>query len=203
MKHEIKYSSLVWSKFQWTVWDCQRQMPVRQLQFPKWSAIAHWYFWNCSLLYIRVLSIHHFLPLSTVIHMLMVSRDPQQDRAQMGYGEWCTCYVCLEGRAKLGARKLCGPFLHIGNWSRSKQTDLLKMPQAIYGGAGNWIQISWILSRALTSKASFLTNHVYQTSQTSVCISAYPHIWIPLWSWKLVCSLLPHPQRFDKVVKPA
>lgn len=177
-------------------------MPIRLLLFAKWSTS------DTLLIFLEPLIIVHmcikYTSFSSLEHCDShadgIKRSLSKMRAHMGYGSM----VCLKGREKLAARRVCAPFLPVENWGTGKQKDLFKMPQAIYGGAGNWIQISWILSRALTSKASFLTNQVYQTShQTPICISAYPQICIPLWSWKLVCSLLPHPQRFDKVVKPA
>lgn len=84
--HEIKSSVLVWFKFSLAVWDCQRQTPRRWLLFPE--VANFWYFTDTPgtvhPLYILVLSIGFYLPLSTVIHTLMISGDLSEMRAHVG-----------------------------------------------------------------------------------------------------------------------
>lgn len=164
--------------------------------------ILHWYFWNRS-------SFVHTCVKCTFLSSLE-HRDAhtdgikrsQCDESPHGLRTLPHVLVLYFWEKSQEVSSLCPLYTHsdLGY----KQTHLLRMPQAICGGAGNKIKISWILSSVLTSKAPFLTNQVYQTShQTPICISAYPEICIPLRSWKRVCSLLPHPQKFDRVVKPA
>lgn len=175
-------------------------MPGRWSLFPE--VANFWYFTDTSgtvhPLYIYVLSIGFSLPLSTVIHTVMVLRDA----SEMRLGTLTHVLVLTFWRKNKEVNNPVPP-LHTESWGTSKHT-YSRCNRQICGGAGNKIQISWILFSVLTSKEPFLTNQVYQTShQTPICISAYPEICIPLWSWKRVCSLLPHPQKFDRVVKPA
>lgn len=74
-------------------------MPVRLLVFSKVANFC--YFTDTSgtiyHLYIHVLNIHCCLPLSTVIHTLMVSGDPQQDEDPRGLGGiGALASVCLK-----------------------------------------------------------------------------------------------------------
>ena len=130
MNCKIKYLVLIWLKFCLTVWDCQRQIPLRLLLFPKMANF--WYFTDTSVhhFYIPVLSIRCSLPLSVVTHTLMVLRDPQQDECPRGLGalvHW------LSLKEKLRARKTCAPFLHIENWCRSKETYSRRHRQSMVG----------------------------------------------------------------------
>lgn len=163
---------------------CLIQIFINSLRLPETDArnmitvprssqllILHWYFWNRSS-FVHTCVKYRFL--SSLEHCDSHTdsiKRAQQDESPSELGTLIHVLVLSFWKKSKEVNSPVPP-LHTESWDASKHT-YSRCHRQICGGAGNKIQISWILSSALTLKAPFLTNQVYQTShQTPICISA-------------------------------